>query len=97
MHDIWYHYGFTESSRNFQKNNTDAGGSADDPVNAEAQDSRNISPCVRDNANMATGADGASPGMQMYLWSSLANTKLNSPAAIAGNYTALHPAHLVLA
>ena len=88
MHDIWYHYGFNEASRNFQKNNNGKGGSANDPVNAEAQDSRNLTPCVRDNANMATGADGTSPRMQMYLWSAAANAKINSPAAIAGNYPA---------
>jgi extracellular elastinolytic metalloproteinase len=88
MHDIWYHYGFNEASRNFQKNNNSKGGSANDPVNAEAQDSRNSAPCVRDNANMSTGADGASPRMQMYLWSAAANAKINSPATIAGNYHA---------
>ena len=88
MHDIWYHYGFNEASRNFQKNNTDGGGVGNDAVNAEAQDSRNLTPCVRDNANMATGGDGSSPRMQMYLWSAAANAKINSPAAIAGNYPA---------
>ena len=58
MHDIWYHYGFNEASRNFQKNNNGKGGSANDAVNAEAQDSRSLTPCVRDNANMVNGADG---------------------------------------
>jgi extracellular elastinolytic metalloproteinase len=85
MHDIWYHYGFNEASRNFQKNNNGQGGVANDLVDAEAQDSRNLTPCVRDNANMATGADGASPRMQMYLWSATVDAKVNSPASIAGN------------
>ncbi len=88
MHDIWYHYGFNEASRNFQKNNNGKGGIANDALNAEAQDSRSLTPCVRDNANMATDADGASPRMQMYLWSAAANAKINSPAGIAGNYAA---------
>ena len=88
MHDIWYQYGFNEASRNFQKNNNSKGGSANDAVNAEAQDSRNSAPCVRNNANMSTSADGVSPRMQMYLWSAGANAKINSPAAIAGNHPA---------
>ncbi|MEP6947662.1 MAG: M36 family metallopeptidase [Ginsengibacter sp.] len=85
MHDIWYHYGFNEASRNFQKSNNGQGGLANDAVNAEAQDSRNLTPCVRDNANMATVGDGASPRMQMYLWSATVDAKINSPASIAGN------------
>jgi extracellular elastinolytic metalloproteinase len=87
MHDIWFHYGFDEASRNFQKTNVDAG-LGNDAVNAEAQDSRNLSPCVRDNANMASGPDGGSPRMQMYLWSAEAGVHVNSPAGIAGDYPA---------
>lgn len=88
MHDIWYNYGFNEASRNFQNNNNGSGGLGNDRVNAEAQDSRNLTPCTRDNANMASGADGSSPRMQMYLWSAAANAKINSPASIAGNHQA---------
>ena len=72
----------------FKKTTIVKGGPANDPVNAEAQDSRNSAPCVRNNANMSTRGDGVSPRMQMYLWSAGANAKINSPAAIAGNHPA---------
>ncbi|MEO8764075.1 MAG: M36 family metallopeptidase [Ginsengibacter sp.] len=88
MHDLWYQYGFNEASRNFQKNNAGQGGAQNDYLYAEAQDSRNSVPCLRDNANMGTGADGVSPRMQMYLFSGGANTRINSPGSIAGNYPA---------
>ena len=81
MHDIWYNYGFNEASRNFQKNNNGKGGLGNDFLDAESQDSRSLTPCVRDNANMATSAEGTSPRMQMYLWSSSADAKINSPSA----------------
>jgi extracellular elastinolytic metalloproteinase len=88
MHDIWYNYGFNEASRNFQKNNNGKGGVGNDFLDAESQDSRSLTPCVRDNANMATSPDGTSPRMQMYLWSSGANAKINSPTVNTANYPA---------
>ena len=88
MHDIWHNYGFNEASRNFQKNNNGKGGLENDYVNAESQDSRNVIPCVIDNASMASGDDGNSPRMQMYLWSTGANVKINLPISIAANYQA---------
>jgi hypothetical protein len=63
MHDIPYIYGFNEAQGNFQENNYGRGGIASDYVNAEAQDGGGTN-----NANMATGADGQNPRMQMYIW-----------------------------
>lgn len=64
MHDVFYQYGFDEPSGNFQTNNYGKGGNQTDAVIAEAQDGSGIN-----NANFATGGDGVSPRMQMYLWS----------------------------
>src|SRR5262249_58720299 len=53
---------------------------AGDPVHAEADDFSGTN-----NANMFTPADGASPRMQMYIFSGPSDIRLviNSPAAIA--------------
>lgn len=77
MHDVFYRYGFDEASGNFQKNNYGRGGTQNDPVMAEAQDGQGTN-----NANFATGTDGASPRMQMYLW--------NAPGAVLGTYLTLN-------
>lgn len=65
IHDVSYIYGFDEASGNFQQNNYGRGGTANDPVNAEAQDGSGT--C---NANFATGPDGIRPRMQMYICNS---------------------------
>ncbi len=64
MHDVFYQYGFDEASGNFQSNNYDRGGSQGDMVVADAQDGSG-----QNNANFASGQDGAPGRMQMYLWS----------------------------
>lgn len=64
MHDIFYQYGFDEASGNFQANNYGRGGSANDPVIADAQDGDRTN-----NANFLAGQDGTPGRMQMYLWS----------------------------
>ncbi len=84
MHDIWYQYGFDETSGNFQENNYGNGGAASDMVFAEAQDGGGTN-----NANFATPPDGQNPTMQMYLWSASTAQYLltvNTPAGIAGQY-----------
>jgi extracellular elastinolytic metalloproteinase len=86
QHDVWYNYGFNEASRNFQNNNNALGGTANDYVLAECQDSRTLG--TLNNANMSTPADGSKPRMQMYLWSGGVGLHINSPGAIAGDYTA---------
>ncbi len=85
MHDVWFQYGFDESSGNFQFNNYSNNGIDDDHVMAEAQDGSGTN-----NANFATPPDGGNPRMQMYIWSSSANSQLltiNSPIGLQGNYT----------
>ncbi|WP_415326468.1 T9SS-dependent M36 family metallopeptidase [Chryseobacterium sp. MMS23-Vi53] len=76
VHDIFYKFGFTPASRNFQKNNFNLGGVGNDFVNAEAQDGgatavdTTVNPPIQNynNANFATPQDGGSGRMQMYLW-----------------------------
>ncbi len=83
MHDWLYGHGFDEASGNFQVDNFGLGGSGGDPVLAEGQDGWDFG-CVNDmgtpapgddvpirclgNANFGTPADGSSPRMQMYMW-----------------------------
>ena len=75
-HDVWYNYGFDETSGNFQENSYDREtqdlnfffGYGGDSVNAEAQDESQTATPASSNANMATGIDGGNPRMQMYLW-----------------------------
>lgn len=90
VHDIFYKFGFTPASRNFQKNNFNLGGTGNDFVVAEAQDGAGTAidtssiPAVvnYNNANFATPQDGGSGRMQMYLWIKDAQKLFyNSPAA----------------
>lgn len=85
MHDIFYHYGFDESSGNFQENNYGRGPAfgEGDIVNAEAQDGSG-----RNNANFATPPDGSNPRMQMYLYDlpGAINFTINEGLE-AGNYS----------
>ncbi len=69
LHDWWYDSGFNEATGNAQHDNFGRGGAGEDPLLAEAQDAAVDG--ARNNANMATPADGASPRMQMYLWTGL--------------------------
>jgi len=65
LHDWWYNHGFDEVAGNAQASNygrTDAA-LEDDPILAQGQDASG-----RNNANMATPADGSSPVMQQYLF-----------------------------
>jgi Zn-dependent metalloprotease len=62
-HDYLYSIGFTEQMWNFQFDNFGKGGSGGDGIFAEVQDGSGT-----DNANMGTPDEGASPRMQMYLF-----------------------------
>lgn len=64
VHDVFYKFGFTETSRNFQQTNFGLGGVGNDYVYAESQDGGGTN-----NANFSTPQDGSKPRMQMYLWS----------------------------
>ncbi len=71
LHDWWYDSGFDEASHNAQALNFGRGGVEGDALQAQAQDqARTIGmvTAARNNANMSTPSDGASPRMQMYLW-----------------------------
>src|SRR3546814_8665534 len=63
LHDWWYDHGFDEQAGNAQTSNYGRGGVEGDAISAQGQDSSG-----RNNANMATPADGGSPTMQMYLF-----------------------------
>ena len=85
IHDVFHRYGFDEPSGNFQQNNYGNGGLASDPVQADAQDGSGLN-----NANFSTPPDGFDPRMQMFIWTSPTShtVTVNSPAGIAGDYTA---------
>ena len=63
IHDVSYHYGFTEVAGNFQVNNYGRGGLGNDAVQGDALDGGGTN-----NANFATPPDGISPRMQQYIW-----------------------------
>ena len=89
-HDIYYRYGFDEASGNFQQNNLGNGGTAGDPVDADAQDGSGIN-----NANFSTPTDGNNGRMQMFLWNQGAYDPNQVPlfqvnnTPIAGSYPAI--------
>ncbi|WP_225408769.1 myxosortase-dependent M36 family metallopeptidase [Stigmatella hybrida] len=84
FHDWYYDSGFTEAAGNAQEDNFGRGGFGNDSLRAEAQDSSGLN-----NANMSTPADGASPRMQMYLFTPNTETTftVTAPGPIAGEYT----------
>lgn len=67
LHDFHYDSGFAEVDGNAQQDNFGRGGLGNDRILAEGQDNSGTN-----NANMATPADGASPRMQMYVFSPVA-------------------------
>ncbi|MFZ5438727.1 MAG: myxosortase-dependent M36 family metallopeptidase [Myxococcota bacterium] len=73
FHDWYYDDGFDEAAGNGQTNNFGRGGAGNDPVLSEAQDYSG-----RDNANMSTPSDGASPRMQMYVFDGQGATTLTA-------------------
>jgi len=72
FHDWFYDVGFDEAAGNAQKSNLGRGGVGNDPLLAEGEDYSGTN-----NANMSTPSDGASPRMQMYVFTS------GSPATVA--------------
>jgi len=89
MHDVWYQYGFTEASGNFQENNYGNGGNGSDFVYADGQDGAGLN-----NASFGTPPDGNNPGMTMFLWAAsgapLPPLTLNN-SILAGDYIAAFP------
>ena len=84
IHDVMFHYGFTEGAGNFQQTNHSLEGQGRDfdPVFAQAQDGSGTN-----NANMFTPPDDGvtpillPPAMQMYEWSPPAVVRVNFPLA----------------
>lgn len=68
FHDWYYVSGFTEAAGNAQANNYGRGGIQGDRFIGNGQDYAS-----RNNANMGTPADGASPRMRMFLWDGIAD------------------------
>ncbi|HNF50180.1 MAG TPA: M36 family metallopeptidase, partial [Chitinophagales bacterium] len=92
MHDIFFKYGFNESSRNFQFKNYSGASGGSDLVYAEAHDASLANPRLTNNATFATAPDGTSTPfnrtrMQMYMWDGAPPSSLtyNAPASIAGD------------
>ncbi|WP_158625784.1 myxosortase-dependent M36 family metallopeptidase [Corallococcus carmarthensis] len=83
LHDWFYDSGFDEASANAQSFNFGRGGVEGDPIQAQAQDYGG-----RNNANMSTPADGASPRMQMYVFDGTPVLSVTAPASLAGIYEA---------
>ncbi|AKV00662.1 Chitinase [Labilithrix luteola] len=81
LHDWYYDSGFDEQSGNHQLHNFGRGGKENDPLLAEAQDYSG-----RNNANATTPADGASPRLQMFVFSgsSAASLEVAAPESVAG-------------
>jgi extracellular elastinolytic metalloproteinase len=77
LHDRWYEAGFDEPSGNAQKSNFGRGGVGNDPVLAEGSDFSGT-----DNANMSTPADGVSPRMQMFTFTSTNPTRTSNHEAL---------------
>ncbi|HEV2854945.1 MAG TPA: M36 family metallopeptidase [Thermoanaerobaculia bacterium] len=83
MHDVMFHYGFTEGAGNFQQTNFTVEGTFRDfdPVFAQAQDGSGTN-----NANFFTPPDDGitplllPPAMQMFEWSPPAVVRVNLPA-----------------
>src|ERR1044071_8821122 len=77
MHDWYYDSGFTETTANAQLDNFGRGGVANDPLRIDAQAGANVG--SRNNANMATPADGARPTMNTFPWTAGTVTGLAGP------------------
>ncbi|ABF87161.1 peptidase, M36 (fungalysin) family [Myxococcus xanthus DK 1622] len=81
LHDWYYDAGFDEASGNAQMQNFGRGGIEGDPLRVEGQDYNG-----RNNANMATPADGISPRMQMYVFDGMPLLQVTAPASLARAY-----------
>jgi MYXO-CTERM domain-containing protein len=71
FHDWYYDVGFDEKSGNAQKTNFGRGGVGNDPLLAEGEDYSGTN-----NSNMSTPSDGASPRMQMYVFTASGNASV---------------------
>jgi large repetitive protein len=91
MHDWWYDSGFTEATGNAQVDNYGRGGVANDPIIVLAQAGARVG--ARDNATMATPADGLSPRMRIFVFTSIALTSLTTAAGAITSEAFTAPPH----
>ncbi|KAG8808674.1 hypothetical protein FRC17_003827 [Serendipita sp. 399] len=63
IHDINYHYGFTEATFNFQKENFGRGGLENDPIMIQVQNGNGYN-----NAQFSSTPDGQSGVMSLFVW-----------------------------
>ena len=82
VHDLSFHYGFTEAAGNFQLTNYTGDGLGNDLLKAEAQDGSGTN-----NANMLTLQDGVPPRMQMFIFTPPFNSEVVLNNRAAGPYT----------
>ncbi|WP_187632003.1 M36 family metallopeptidase [Hymenobacter lutimineralis] len=85
MHDVFYNYGFTEASGNYQTKNYTGKGRGSDAVRAVAQDPDGVY-----NAYFVPSVDGSAGRMHMFTWPAPNTTtlKVTAPASIADTYPA---------
>ncbi|SEQ42079.1 Fungalysin/Thermolysin Propeptide Motif [Solimonas aquatica] len=79
LHDWWYGHGFNEAAGNAQTSNYGRGGEENDALIAQGQDGSG-----RNNANMATPADGSPPRMQQYLFDGPVVGTVRQTAPVSG-------------
>src|SRR5262249_33209059 len=91
-HDWWYDSGFTEATGNAQLDNFGRGGVDGDPIIISAQSGANFG--ARDNAFMATPADGLSPLTGMFLWSPGIAASLTGPNGPIPSFAVAAPPHV---
>ncbi|RNA61064.1 T9SS C-terminal target domain-containing protein [Chryseobacterium nematophagum] len=73
VHDILYQFGFTETARNYQKNNFGKGGVGNDQVKV------NLVPVPANNAFFVPPPDGESGEMVIFLWDQPLYLQYNTP------------------
>jgi hypothetical protein len=77
LHDWWYESGFTEATGTGQVDNYGRGGVAGDPLIISAQAGANVG--QRDNATMSTPADGRSPRMRVFVFTTRTVSSIAAP------------------
>ena len=84
-HDFYYGLGFTETSGNFQTDNFGKGGSGNDAVIAEAQNSLSLN-----NASFAPTPEGIAPRMRMGIFTHGTSTTLDDLDSDYDGQIAIH-------
>lgn len=90
LHDVSYHYGFTEAAGNFQQTNYSGQGQGNDFVRGLAQFGATNNANLN-NADFSTPPDGGNGRMRMFVWDRTAASsnrflKVLTPSEIAGDY-----------